>query len=420
MVTCKTNTIADFLADTWWYGLTKRLSEGDFKDLAALRAKQGFSAVQLVVGTPPEVGPLNENARSEAGFPWSLDGRFNLEYLELAGERIRHLNEVGLLVIVYGAWGHQMDWLGRERMAEWWARIVEALDSLEVVYCLCGESNLWIGHASKLLPDKTTDDLAKKRVFLPSLHLRVRAFGERIAKSFNRELYKNLAAKRRSDWSHVLEDLSRRTDRPIIVHPTAFETGYDTVSNPERLAVNTAQTGHDEASRSRLWKLPLMLQRKDPSFRGYVNLEPWYEGIRDRFWVDDQLYAYWVSMLSGAMSHCYGAHGIWNVGDGEFLSHWGKRTFAQAAALDTPRLLGLSHEQYLLHRRPLSDVFFQEDGGGLKTIGRAGKGALMQFFPDVARAGRVPDGRIWLPLEGVYTGALPSEGQAVIIQGGDA
>jgi hypothetical protein len=50
------SAIAGFLADTWWFGLSKRLSGKHFEDLAILRAEQGFSAVQLVVGVPPEVG----------------------------------------------------------------------------------------------------------------------------------------------------------------------------------------------------------------------------------------------------------------------------------------------------------------------------------------------------------------------------
>lgn len=53
-VVYRTGAIAGFLADTWWFGLSKRFSERSFKDLAALRADQGFSAIQLVVGVPPE------------------------------------------------------------------------------------------------------------------------------------------------------------------------------------------------------------------------------------------------------------------------------------------------------------------------------------------------------------------------------
>ena len=144
------------------------------------------------------------------------------------------------------------------------------------------------------------------------------------------------------------------------------------------------------------------------------NLEPWYEGIRNQFWAEDQMFSYWVTMLAGATSYCYGAHGIWNVGDGKFLAHWGKQTFAQAHALDTPRLLGLSHEQYLLRSNHGGETFYQTAGKELITIGRKAGSQVIQFFPDVAKAQHVPAGTMWLPLEGIFTEVAPTKGQVVI------
>ena len=161
-----------------------------------------------------------------------------------------------------------------------------------------------------------------------------------------------------------------------------------------------------------------MALRRSGGGKGFINLEPWYEGIKDQFWAADQMFAYWVTMLAGAISYCYGAHGIWNVGDGRFLAHWGKQTFAQALALDTPRLIGLSHEQVLKWSDSGDEVFYQTAGQELTTIGRKQGGKSIQFFPDVARAQCVPDGRIWLPLEGASSCALPPRGQVVIIHDG--
>jgi hypothetical protein len=102
------------------------------------------------------------------------------------------------------------------------------------------------------------------------------------------------------------------------------------------------------------------------------------------------------------------------VGDGKFLAHWGKQTFAQARALDTPRLLGLSHEQHLQRTYSSSETFYETAGEKLITIGRkAGEQATL-FFPDVAEAKHVPSGKIWLPLEGAFANALPHKGQVVI------
>jgi hypothetical protein len=55
------------------------------------------------------------------------------------------------------------------------------------------------------------------------------------------------------------------------------------------LAANTAQTGHDINARNRLWRLPLALLKDDRTHRGFINLEPWYEGIKDQFWAADQI-----------------------------------------------------------------------------------------------------------------------------------
>jgi hypothetical protein len=413
-VTYKNSNLVNFLADTWWFGLSKRLSEKNFKDMAALRAEQGFSAVQLIVGVPPEVGPENKNAQSGVGFPWTLDGHFNQEYLQLARDRIQHLNNLGFVVIVYGAWGHQIEWLGKERMTEWWLKIIESLDALDVIYCLCGESNLWVGEASKLLPAKSTDDLVTSQVVLPLLHPSIKGILTKATRRLRKRLHKRQFEKRRDAWSFVLEKISQRTSRPIIVHPTSGETGYEAVSNPELLSANTVQTGHDARTRNRLWQLPLALLKNDHTHRGYINLEPWYEGIRDQFWAEDQIFSYWVTMLAGATSYCYGAHGVWNVGDGKFLAHWGKQTFAQALALDTPRLLGLSHQQYLLQSDPRCETFYQTAGKELITIGRKAGEKVIQFFPGVARVNHVPTGKIWLPLQGIFAEALPPEGQVVV------
>ncbi len=409
--------LSGFLADTWWFGLTQRLAESDFKKLAQLRVRQGFTAVQLVVGIPPEVGPENENARSEAGFPWTIEGAFNEAYLQLARERIQFLNESGLMVIVYGAWGQQIEWLGREKMAEWWLRLIDTLDSLNVLYCLTGESNLWAGGANVLLPAKSTDDLIMVRSafsavvekFPPQVRFRLMAMASSVRNLLNRS---RLNA-RRQGWGFVLETIAPYTNRPIIIHPTRGEPSEQAVTNAHLLAAHTAQTGHDPGVRNELWQLPLRTLKTE-SAKPYINLEPWYEGILNQFGAEDQLFAYWVSMLAGAASHCYGAHGIWNVGDGRFLAHWGQQTFEQAAALDTPRLLGLSHEQYRQWNVADGQTFYETSGEQLTVIGCQTPDKAVQFFPDVANSNRPFTGGIWLPLEGRFSNGLPVSGPVVI------
>jgi hypothetical protein len=404
------NSIDNFLADTWWYGLTKRLSESAFEDLARLRLKQGFTAVQLVVGIPPEIGPENENALSDAGPAWRLDGSMNMNYLKLAHEKIQFLNSLGLLVIVYGAWGQQLRWLGVDRMKEWWQHLVRHLDDLNVIYCLTGEVNLWVGQEALLLPARASTDLQNRRFHRPFAG----SFFQKVTSKVFRE---SLLEKRQRDWRTVLEHLSGLTQKPILVHPERVRTGYEAIGTVAHLAANTGQTGHTEAARNQIWQLPVSLQKADP-LQKYINLEPWYEGIKDQFYGEDQLYAYWASMLAGATSHCYGAQGIWNIGDGKFMSHWGKLTYEEALAFQTPELLGRSHHELITHRKMMNgSPFYETDGEKLLAIGLQDGRKSIRFFPDVSNAKHLPAGKIWLPLKGTYTGTLPSSGQVVIFEG---
>ena len=415
-----------FLADTWWYGLTRRLPEEKFVRLARLRVEQGFSAVQIVVGIPPEVGPENPSAASDVGPAWGLNGDINPEYLALARRRIRLLNEMGLLAIIYGAWGHQIRWLGVEGMKRWWASVIQATGDLRVLYCLTGESNLWVGEEARLLPGKTTGDLLPLRR-LPAALAPFATRGAHVARQIRQRLAPSERARKRrrgndriaqrvQEWSEVLAFVAGLTDRPLLIHPLPGETSQEAVRNPELLSAVTVQTGHDPSVRPLLWRWPQKILAANPEAR-YINLEPWYEGIGGQFGPEDQLFAYWVSMLAGAHAYCYGAHGIWNVGDGAFLSHWGDQTFEQAAALETPRLLGLSHRVFLeVAVRRARQVMIRESRGRLLEIHRIDEsGGSIAFYPDTARVEMPLKGRILSPLEGRFVPSLPDSGPAVVI-----
>ena len=414
MPTTPDDWLTGLLVDTWWFALTKRLPDDMFASLAKRRVAQGFTAVQLVVGIPPEVGPENENAASSVGFPWRLSGTFNEAYLAFARQRIEQLNQLGLRVIVYGAWGHQIEWLGQAGMIAWWQKLVATLDDLDVIYCLTGESNIWAsGEAHHLLPDKSTADFptSQLREFVGRLPYRLQDWLIRGVGALKRPFQQQKLRQRRQLWSGVLAELSRLTEQPIIVHTLPSEVSDAVVGNPNLLAAITTQTGHSETMRSQLWQRPLAYEGQP-----FINLEPWYEGILGGFGPEDQLYAYWVSMLAGCQSYCYGAHGIWNVGDGRFLAQWGTQTVDQALALDTPRLLGLSHQTFFAARQVNGRIFCEANGDQLITIGQKGPDWLIQYFPDVVQARAIPEGRVWLPLSGIWRETRPQSGQIVIFQ----
>ncbi len=404
-----------FLCDTWWYGLTQRVDDKKFEELARLRAQQGFTTVQMVVGIPPEVGPENPNASSAVGPAWQLNGEFNQDYLKHARDRVEYLNSLGLSAILYGAWGQQIEWLGEKKMKAWWSEIVKNFDDLDIMYCLTGESDIWVGEEKKLLPDKSTGELNTVRL-MPFLHPRIVYMGKRLINMVNQPLNEGRKTERRSKWSRVLTHVSSLTDKPIFIHVLPNMTSEEAVNNPNLLDAITVQTGHSETARRLLWELPLESVKENPS-KPFINLEPWYEGITGRFKTDDQLYAYWVSMMAGAYAYCYGAHGVWNAGDGKFLGHWGKQTMGEAMKLKTPHLLGASHKFFLdSNFANYSTVEVEEENDELIKITRANAdGNTVHYIPDMSKVEQLPGGDIFSPTKGKLIKNPPKSGQVVII-----
>lgn len=405
----------NFLCDTWWYGLTQRIDKNGFEELAKLRVSQGFTTVQMVVGIPPEVGPENPNASSEVGPAWNLKGEFNYNYLKYSRERVFYLNSLGLSVILYGAWGQQIEWLGEKRMKDWWGEIVKNFDDLNVMYCITGESDILTGEEKKLLPDRSTGELNAVSS-IPFLHPRLIYMGKRLINLINESLNESRRTERRNKWSDVLAHVSLMTDKPLFIHVLSNMTSEEAVNNPKLLDAITVQTGHSETTRRLLWELPLDSVKENPN-KPFVNLEPWYEGIIERFKTEDQLYAYWVSMMAGAYAYCYGAHGIWNVGDGRFLAHWGKQTMSEAMKLKTPQLLGESHKFFIGSGfMDYSQVMIDEKDGELIMITRKDeKGNSISYIPDMRLLDEIPEGRVFLPLKGEFSNSSPKSGQAVVV-----
>lgn len=404
-----------FLCDTWWYGLTQRVNDKKFEELARLRSQQGFTTVQMVVGIPPEVGPENPNASSKVGPAWNLKGEFNQDYLKHSRERVEYLNSLGLSAILYGAWGQQIEWLGEKKMKSWWSEIVKNFDDLDVMYCLTGESDIWVGEERKLLPDRSTGELKTVRL-MPFLHPRIVYMGKRLLNIINQPLTEGKKDERRSKWSRVLTHVSSLTDKPIFVHVLPNMTSEEAVTNPQLLDAITVQTGHSITTRKLLWQLPLEAPREYPD-KPFVNLEPWYEGITGRFKTDDQLYAYWSSMMAGAYAYCYGAHGIWNAGDGKFLGHWGKQTISEAMKLKTPQLLGESHSLFIESGfAEFTQVEVDEKNGELSMITRKdNEGNSVSYIPNIELVNKLPSGKFFLPSQGNFSKSLPKSGQVVII-----
>ncbi len=409
--------VKPFLADTHWYSLTQRLSKTELVKLASLRQKQGFNAIQLAVCIPPEVGPLNPNAQSEVGFPWLIKKPLGKEvieintnpaYLNLAREKIKMINEQGLGVIVYGAWGHQIEWTGTENMKRWWGELTDTLNDLEVMYSLTGESNISIGSERKLFPDKALGNFAsttaRKQIPDPIRYFLSRYIRPQV---FDKLVRRNALHARIEEWSEVLDFLAQQTDKPLLLHPAAGYNSHNSVTNPEQLSAVTAYTGHFESAKNSLWKTPKKLRKAHPKVP-YINLEPWYEGIKNKFWTEDQLFGFWTSMLSGAAAHCYGAQGVWNVGrtNDNFLNYWGTQTYEEALASKTPQLLGRSFAelQAFLSGEKGQEFNVKTTGNELTEIGMRTKSRKQViYYPHTQVIQEIQQGDgYWNPLEAEY------------------
>lgn len=405
----------DLFVDTWWYGLTSQWTEEEFMKAAKLRKEQGFNAIQFVVGVPPEVGPSHPSAESDAGFPYDLNGKINEDYLELARDRIKKLNDLGLKTIIYGAWGYQIDWFGVEWMKDWWGKVVEYTKDTDSIYSLTGESNLMIGMEKKLWPNKSNDDLLG---FLPDgIRTPVMLFGAQSKefKWFMEKVNSGDKQERIDAWSDVLKYLYGITNKPLIIHPSVGEISENVVNDPQFLSAVTSQTGH-EGLNDGILELPLKL--KEHFNKPFVDLEHIYEGITDKFYGNSQLLAYWLSVIAGADGFFYGAQGIWQLGNGNFIRHWGRQTWQQAFELETPNLLSKSNEVWKNYKASIleGEIFYITGKEGLVAIGRKssdGKKSII-FYPD---SRFMPKGfsKYYLPETGEFVREHPEKGQAVAI-----
>jgi hypothetical protein len=340
--------------------MSRRWTREQFSELAELRARQGFDAVQVVVGIPPELGPEHPEAASEAGTAWNLRAEPNPAYLSLARDRLELLLGAGLRPIVYGGWGQQVDWIGAAGMQRWWTEIAGAFADLDLLYCLCGEVDLHCEAPRALLPGRSSTELLASSTRPTLLDRAVRRATRTV---FPHKSTEALRARRVETWRRVLRHARAELGQPLLVHTTGMTTAFELFGDDPDLLTNATQTGHDYSARTLLYERPRQHARSFPD-RPFMNLEPWYEGIRDSFGESAQLFAFWASRLAGSSGHVYGAQGVWNLGDGEFLGHWGRQTLEQAAGLSTPAELGRLHRWFMDHRVYELPSFVRRDPDG--------------------------------------------------------
>jgi hypothetical protein len=281
-----------YLADTWWYAMTKRAS---LKDLAVLlkdRKQKGFTSVQVVIGGTPEVPFFSKEAQNAGGHPFTSNYRINPAYFDEVDKKIEAILSYGIVPCIFGGWGHHIDLFGFEGAVMLWREILARYASYPVMFCLTGEADIFYG-ASRL-----------KKFFFH---------------------HKRIAL-----WNKIGEWIKEHDPykRILMVHPHRNMRASKLFRNPSWLDIDSIQSGHSEESR--VFMKSALAQAKEEGMP-IINLEPWYEGILGNFGLEHQIEALRISLESGACGHSYGAHGVWQMAsEDNFMGHWGASNWKHA------------------------------------------------------------------------------------------
>src|SRR5262249_42463204 len=131
-----------WLGDTWWTGLSDRLSWDGFERLAADRQAKGFTLVQIVAGLVPteEASPVDPGCHNEGGQVWDPEfKRINPQYFDYADRRIQSLLDHGLVPAIVGAWGPILTRMGVPKMKQHWRYVVARYGAYPAFWILGGE-----------------------------------------------------------------------------------------------------------------------------------------------------------------------------------------------------------------------------------------------------------------------------------------
>jgi hypothetical protein len=266
-----------WLADTWWMLMSERVAwPEDFGRLVDHRKAQGFTAVQVVVGFPPDTTPFDGRDANAGGSPWLTDyASINPAYFQAVDRRLERIIDAGLLPCILGGWGYHLLFMGKQRMLAHWRYLVARYGAWPVVWCLAGE-----GAMPYYLSKHPEDDVSALKAAWPEVARFVKGI----------DPYR----------------------RPVTLHPRRHS--WDDTLDADGLDFHMTQAGH-LPNAPRLAIEALAIGRDRFPGKAIVNAEPPYEGHAGANWEDVQRYSFWSSMLSGAAGFTYGAAGVFQAND---------------------------------------------------------------------------------------------------------
>ncbi len=279
-----------WLGDTWWAGLSDRLSWEGFQKLTADRKAKGFTLVQIVAGLVPaeELAPVDPGFRNEGGSVWEAQfKRINPAYFDSADRRIQHLVEAGMVPAIVGGWNEVLNKMGTSKMQQHWRYIIARYGAYPVLWVVGGEVN-----------DPPEEALRRADAHGASA------------------MYQSMIVR---GWTDVARYI-RAVDpyrHPVTVHESV--PPFDSALQDESLTdFDMFQSGHFgwPSISAEVAQLNLHYARTSVT-KPLVEGEIGYEKLGETHFEDFQRTAFWLSMLNGAAGHTYGANGTWEAYTGE-------------------------------------------------------------------------------------------------------
>ena len=275
-----------WLGDTWWTGLSDRLSWDGFQKLTANRKSKGFTVVQIVAGLVPsneEQAPVDPGFHNEGGAVWDPDFKdINPKYFDFADRRIQLLVDAGIAPAIVGAWHQALGQMGVAKMEKHWRYIIARYGAYPVFWVVGGE---------------VFDPPAEIGKKLPGI-----------------VIYGKLTDLRSPGWTEVTRYV-RATDpyhHPVTVHeiPPPFDIPLQVESLTD---FDLFQPSHMGWPSIAVEVALLNICRGRPLVKPEVVGEIGYEGIGGTNLEDFQRVSFWEAMLNGAAGYTYGANPVFEA-----------------------------------------------------------------------------------------------------------
>jgi Protein of unknown function (DUF4038)/Domain of unknown function (DUF5060) len=316
-----------WLGDTWWTGLSDRLSWDGFQKLTANRKAKGFTVVQIVAGLVPsneEQPPVDPGFHNEGGAVWDPEFKqINPGYFDAADRRIQLLVDSGIAPAIVGAWHQALGQMGVAKMEKHWRYIIARYGAYPVFWIVGGE------------------------VFDPP--------AEMGSKATSIVLNGKVTDLRAPGWSEVARYI-RSTDpyhHPVTVHE--ISPPFDIPVNEESLTdFDLFQPSHFGWPSIALEVALIDMCRSRTSVtKPEVVGEIGYEGIGGTHLEDFQRVAFWLGMLNGAAGFTYGANPVFEAYSTDKPFQRTKYTLLTVAeGMDLPGAFQISMGAKLLQQYP--------------------------------------------------------------------